>query len=146
MHVERERELEQLLPLVPVDGEAEVDPARVRGERDGLDERRVAEPALTRRPPPSVTSTDTASTRSAPALVRPVDVPGVPAVRDVAVQLEQPGGPPLGQDLAVRPPGRGRRASSPSPSTPDPYEVVLEHEPVAVRPRLDRGGRRRARR
>ena len=91
--IEREGELEQLLPLVPVDLVDDLERRAPGAEREPLrhvedrrTERRDHEP----RRRTARRSTSSASVRSvdrAPVVL--VDVPGVPLVREVAVQLQQ---------------------------------------------------------
>ena len=147
VHVEREGELEQLLPLVPVDVRVDVDRGRpgVEGEqlRDrrgaGLAHdpyRRLGRPALDDRQLRDVGEV------AAVAAVVLVDVPGVPLRRGVAVQLQQVRRPRRVARARGRRRGRAREVSRPAAVDHHPDRAVVEHDAVVG---LARRAPRRAR-
>ncbi len=103
VHVEREGELEELLRLVPVDLGVHLQPPLPRRQRQHLGDSGGAEGADDPHRGAVVAGDDLVGVGEVGArvAVELVDVPGVPHVREVGVELEQVARPARGDRLAV---------------------------------------------
>jgi len=145
VQVERKGELEQLLPLVPVDVEGEVDRRRPGGQGDLLDHA-----GGTKRPGDPHPDQGRGVDEDLDGLrlrqlgdvagVVLVDVPGVPLGGRVPVELEQVAAPVHGDQLPVGCEVAHRR-KQPVGVDGDGDERIPQHD--AVRPAFDRRSRRR---
>ena len=146
VQVEREGELEQLLPLVPVDVEGEIDRWGPGGQSDLLDQARCAErPHHAHSDQGRSVDEDLDRLRAGElgdvSQVVVVEVPGVPLGGSVPVQLEQVPASALRDQLAVG--GQvAHRGEQPVGVNGDGDEAVDQHD--ARGPALDRrsGARR----